>query len=104
MNNVHRVTVPIQPEGDDRRRRSDDGRNGCLLVLIPFIAVDTDRLSAPENARTAAKKDVRDFAVGGFVCNRRCSGDGCSIFVLHFAWPRAGFEDHRRQWLLHRFR
>lgn len=98
MSNVHRVAVPIQSQGDDRRRRrSDDGWNGHVVGPVVPVAVDTDRLPAPEDARAATENGIRDLALGGFVCSRRCSDS--AVLILRLAWPRAGLEDHCRSFI-----
>lgn len=97
--NIHRVAVSAQSQCDDRRRRrSDDGRDGSVLaVLLVVVAIDTDRFSAPEDARTATKDDVRDLTLGS-PARRYFANDGV-ILLLHLARPRAGLEDHSSAYL-----
>lgn len=92
MVNVHRVVVSAQPQGDDRcRRRGDDGRDGRIVVPV-VVAVDADRLPAPEDARTAKQDGVRDRVLDGSA--RRYFVDHGTVLLLHLDRRRARLEDH----------
>lgn len=91
MVNVHRVVVSVQPQGDDRRRRGDDGRDGRIVVPV-VVAVDADRLPAPEDARAAKQDGVRDRVLAGSA--RRYLADDGTVLVLHLDRLRSRLEDH----------
>lgn len=96
MDNVHRVAVSVQPQGDDRRRRrGDDGRDGRVVVPVVavVVAADADRLPAPEDARTTKQDGARDLVLGGPARRSYLADDG-TVLLLHLDRPRTEPEDH----------